>query len=509
MSSFKRTKRVSIRRNVPRLYVQAIFALAAALALTTSACGKNDGGGGSVPAQKLTAPAATDTANIGKVAGTGASTSTKGGKSELDKASSTSSSTKVKRGEGEVSGAASATDTSAKPGLVEYTGPGEPDPYAPTPVAQVQPVAKGAAKVVQSLQEESVVYYNKNGMTADQIFAHKDDVNAGDPSLREIVRSDIISANGEPLYYTGGGQDTLREALYTLVNESESEQDAATRAGNKELAQTIQLSSFRVNWVSRRAEVNFQFQRIGSDGKLDMTRVLMQGPLDALGRFQVKDLKRAPYLAAEVACMDISGGCQTVHIKVKDSSSRRVKVAHLIARHTSATMYIEGNPQGVAKNGEYDRLMTVLLNTVNQPKGENVVEQLTMTTSETIGGASNFAVTMKMRLMDQYGRTGGDTIELSGPLAKPRGSDNLDVATLVSPALTIVDGEIVPTDAIGTQGRFVDTVREGRLVKNDGRGNLQLEMTVRAAAIDAKEDKIRLTIARIHTPTSGVRLSLQ
>jgi len=80
----------------------------------------------------------------------------------------------------------------------------------------------------------------------------------------------------------------------------------------------------------------------------------------------------------------------------------------------------------------------------------------------------------------------------------------------VSPALTVVNGEIVPTEAIGTQGRFVDTVLPGpRLVRNDGRGNLQLDLTVRAATINAREDRIRLTIARIHTPTSGVRLSMQ
>jgi hypothetical protein len=492
MSSLKKAKRVSLRRNVPRLYVQAIFALAAALALTTSACGKNDGGAKPVPKQTQTAPASSDTANIGKVAGTA--------KSELDKTSSTSSSTKVQRGEG----AASATDA-AKTGLVEYTGPGEPDPGAPVP--EQKPMA--AAPVGEPLEEDSVVYYNQNGLTPDQIFAKKAGINAAGPFVGERVRSDIVSANGDALYYTGGGQDTLREHLYVLVNENAAEVDAATRAGDKELAQTIQLSGFRVDWPSRRAELNFKLERIGSQGVPTMTRIHMEGPVDALTRFQVGSLKHHPYIQAEVACMDISGGCHTVHIKVRNSSSGRIQTAHMIARHTSATLYVDGNPQGQSKNAEYDRLLTLFTNTAAQPSGENVVDQLTMTTSETIGGASNFTVTMKMRLMDIYGRTGGDTIELSGPLAKPRGNDNPNVAVLVSPALTVINGEIVPTEAIGTQGRLVDTVREGRLVRNDGRGNLQLDMTVRAAAIDAKEDRIRLTISRIHTPTSGVRLSMQ
>ncbi|CAN5677935.1 hypothetical protein BH10BDE1_BH10BDE1_17140 [soil metagenome] len=498
----KRAKQISLRRNVPRLYVQAIFALAAALALTTSACGKSDSGGNAVPAQKATAPATTNTNTVGKVAGTG--------KAELDKTSSTSSSQKVQRGQDTVTGdVASATGTDQRKGLTEYTGPGEPDPLAE--LAEAKPEVRTAVKMTapEPLEEESVVYYNQNGLTPDQIFAKKAAIRANGAFVGERVRSDIVSANGDALYYTGGGQDTLRDQLYVLVNENAQQVDAATRAGDKELAQTIQLSSFSVDWSRRRADLNFKFERIGSTGVPTMTRVHMEGPVDALTRFKVRDLKRAPYLEAEVACMDISGGCQTVHIKIKDSSTGRIQTAHMIARHTNASLYIDGNPQGVARNSEYDRLMTVLLNTANQPSGENVVDQLTMTTSETIGGASNFAVTMKMRLMDQYGRTGGDTVELSGPLAKPRGNDNPNVSVLVSPALTVINGEIVPTQAIGTQGRFVDTVREGRLVRNDGRGNLQLEMTVRAAAIDAKEDKIRLTISRIHTPTSGVRLSMQ
>lgn len=484
----------SLRRNVPRLYVQAIFALAAALALTTSACGKQEGSKIN-PAQTKTAAKNTDA--VGTVAGTN------GKNKEADKLKSTPTSglgsNTQKRGEGTV----------AHDGVER-----EPDPGDGTskPVA-VEPVQAEAPLNEVDLGVESVVYYDPSGLTPDQIFNRKAGVDLAGAFVGEQVRSDIISATGEPLFYTGSGQDNLREYLYTLVNERAAQQHEVIRAGDKKLAQTIQLSNFKVDWDSRRAELYFKLERLGSQGQVVMSRVTLQGPLDNLARFQVGSLKKAPYIAAEVACMDISGGCQTVHVRVQDASTGNIQTAHLIARHTAASLVFTGNAPGVSKNPEYDRLVSILVNTEKQPAGENVVEKLTLTTSETIGGASNFSVNMKIRLMDQYGRTGGDTIEVTGPLAKPRGNANPNIGLNVQPALTVINGEIVTTQAIGTQGRIVDTIREARLLKNDGHGNLQVELTVRNAAgesvLGAKEDRIVLTVGRIHTPTTSVRIPMQ
>ena len=479
------------RQNVPRLYVQAIFALAAALALTTAACGKQDGGGGVTPANTKTAPPVTNTSTVGAVAGT-AAPEKKDKTAEADKLKSTS---------------ASGLGT-----LFEKRGEGGTGDIVPEPDGNEVEKPISTATEVEPLPElttESVVYYDPNGATPDQIFARKEAIDRNGAFIGELVRSDIVSSNGESIYYTGAGKDNLREQLYTLVNERAARQHPIIQAGDKELAQTIQLASFNIDWSSRRAELQFKFERMGSYGKVTIQKFTLQGPLDNLTRFKVGTLTKAPFVQAEVACMDISGGCQTVHIRAQDNSTGNIRTAHLIARHTNATLYIEGNAPGVSKNAEYDRLMSILLNTVTHPRGQNVVEKLTLTTSETIGGASNFTTTMKIRLQDVYGRTGGDTVELTGPLAKPRGNDNPNVAVNVSPALTVINGEIVPTTAIGTEGRIVDVIRDTRLVKNDGRGNLQLDLTVRTAAIGAQEDRIRLTISRIHTPTTAVRIPMQ
>ncbi len=489
-SKYTHVRASSLRRNVPRLYVQAIFALAAALALTTSACGKQEGGKIN-PAQTKTAAKNTDA--IGTVAGTSK------GKGEADKLKSTSASgLGTKSGEG----------TTSHDGVEREPDPGD---GLAKPVAVEAPAE--APKNEVDLGVESVVYYDPSGLTPDQIFNRKSAVDLAGAFVGERVRSDIISATGEPLFYTGSSQDNLREYLYTLVNERAGQQHEIIREGDKKLAQTIQLSHFKVDWDSRRAELYFKLERLGSQGQVVMSRVTLKGPLDNLARFQVGSLKRAPYLAAEVACMDISGGCQTVHIRVQDASTGNIQTAHLIARQTAASLVFAGNAPGVSKNAEYDRLVSILVNTEKQPAGENVVEKLTLTTSETIGGASNFSVNMKIRLMDQYGRTGGDTVEVTGPLAKPRGNNNPNIGLNVQPALTVINGEIVTTDSIGTQGRIVDTIREARLLKNDGRGNLQVELTVRNAVGEsvegAKEDRILLTVARKHTPTTSVRIPMQ
>ncbi len=451
----------------PRLYVQAIFALAAALALTT-ACSKQEGA-----QSKSSAPPAKAAAGA-----TGASPAPSATPTELDRASGNSAATHRR---GEDLGTTN----------VGQVGEREPDPGADP--------ADLTAKIKQTdPRVESVVYYDPSGQSPDQIFAKKAAIDRSGAFVGEKVASDIQSASGETLFYTGAGQDTLREQLYILVNNYEAQLDADTRAENKALAQSIQLSAFEVDWASRRGKLQFKYLRNGVKAQVEM-----EGAVSDVMQFRVGALSREPYIMADVACMDLSGGCKTVHVKVQDASTGNIRTAHMIARHTSASLYIEGNAPGISKNAEYDRLMSILLNTTKNPSGHNVVDKLTLTTSETIGGASNFAITMKMSLLDKWGRMTPDIIQVTGPLAKPKSNDQPNIGITVSPAITVINGVVVPVD-----GRLVDIIRDARLLKNDGRGNLQVELTVRTAAADSLVDRIVLTVARIHTPTTQLRLPL-
>lgn len=456
----------------PRFYVQAIFALAAALALTT-ACSKQQDGAqpkpGAAPANSAAAKAAP-----------GAAKPSPTPTNELDKASGQSAAAH-KRGE---------DLGTTNVGQVRER---EPDPGAVADPAQL------TAKIHQmDPRVESVVYYDPSGQSPDQIFSKKAALDQAGAFLGEKVASDIRSGAGETLYYTGAGQDTLREQLYVLVNNQEAMLDPQSRAENKALAQSIQLSSFEVDWASRRGKLAFKFLRNGNKAQIEM-----EGAVDEVMQYRVGSISRYPFVMADVACMDLSGGCKTVHVKVQDASSGKIRTAHMIARHTSASLYIEGNAPGVSKNPEYDRLMSILLNTTKNPSGYNVVNKLTLTTSETIGGASNFAITMHMNLLDQWNRSMPDLVQVTGPLAKPKSNDQPNVGITVSPAITEINGVVVPVE-----GRLVDVIRDARLLKNDGRGNLQVELTVRSATADSSVDRIVLTVARIHTPTTQLRLPM-
>ena len=464
----------------PRFYVQAIFALAAALALTT-ACSKQQDGAQPKPGA-APAKATASNATAGNVAAGAAKPSPT--PSELNKASGQSAAAH-KRGED--------LGTTNVGQVTNQSREQEPDPGAAADPADL------TAKIQQmDPRVESVVYYDPSGQSPDQIFSKKTALDRAGAFLGEKVASDIRSGAGETLYYSGAGQDTLREQLYVLVNNQEAMLDAQSRAENKALAQSIQLSSFEVDWSSRRGKLAFKYLRNGNKAQVEM-----EGAVDEVMQYRVGAITREPFIMADVACMDLSGGCKTVHVKIQDASSGKIRTAHMIARHTGASLYIEGNAPGVSKNPEYDRLMSILLNTTKNPSGYNVVNKLTLTTSETIGGASNFAITMHMNLLDQWNRSMPDLVQVTGPLAKPKSSDQPNVGITVSPAITVIDGEVVPVE-----GRLVDVIRDARLLKNDGRGNLQVELTVRSATADASVDRIVLTVARIHTPTTQLRLPM-
>lgn len=459
--------------SAPRFYVQAVFALAAALALTT-ACSKQEGAQpnpGSSPANASPSAAKPSPSP-----------------NELDNASGQSAATHM-RGED--------LGTTNVGQVADQSMEREPDPGG------VGGHSADRADLTAKIQQmdprvESVVYYDPSGQSPDQIFAQKTAIDQAGAFLGEQVASDIRSALGQTLYYSGAGQDTLREQLYTLVNNQEATLDLQTRAENKALAHSIQLSSFEVDWATRRGKLAFKYLRNGNKAQVEM-----EGAVDDVMQYTVGSINREPFIMADVACMDLSGGCKTVHIKVQDASSGKIRTAHMIARHTSASLYIEGNVPGASNNPEYDRLMSIFLNTTKNPFVYNVVNKLTLTTSETIGGASNFAITMSMNLLDKWGRQVPDLIQVTGPLAKPESSDQVNVGITVSPAITVINGEVVPVES-----RLVDVIRDARLLKNDGRGNLQVELTIRSATADSLVDRIILTVARIHTPTTQRRLPI-
>ena len=453
-----------------RIYFQAIFALAAAIALSTSACGKKDQG--SAPAPAVKAPVApVSTGDVGKV----------GASSELNTDSGKT-----------------ASDNVGEELTAKLRGDGEQESGH-----RVKP--HPASKIA------SVIYYDPNGPTSDQMAAKKSQVENAGILISEKVGSDIVSSDGQELYYTGSGKDTLRSDLNTIVNEREQQLDAKTRAADKKFSESIQLSDFNIDWANRWATLKFVADHKEHSGRVTLHNFNIEGPLDANTHFKVGDVDQGPhYTSAEVACMDNTGDCMTVHIKVKSRFNGRIATAHLIARHTSAAIHIAGStePFRTSKNPEYVKLMQIFENTVKFPGSYNTVFKLTLTTSETIGGASNFAVNMYIPLRNTAGE-GADVIEVTGPLVKTADGAPFSVALNTTKQQTVIDNKVVSNEAYAIPARFVESIRSARITQNDGMGNLNLELTIRNSRAEDRPEQIFLGINRIHTPLGPIRIRAQ
>lgn len=339
-----------------------------------------------------------------------------------------------------------------------------------------------------ALPVPSVAVLDPTGMLPDQIYAYSD--KQGPAGTTNGVRSGLASRDGTPLYYSGAGQDNLPSLLKRVL---ESEKNPARKQRNKEFAKRVSAAAFEVtDWYSRTAQASVTLQR---DGKT--IRYKFQNRFDNRLRMRAGDLKRSPFVEIETACMNVDGDCQTVHMIVRDASKGETVTAHVIVRRSTVALHIEGNGYGRAGNPEYDRFLKVLLNTVRAPKGLDNIQDIAFTTSEVIGGQSQFTVAMDAVF---YNGT-RQVIAWTGPLVKPKDSSFLNVEAYVIPYAMTVQGR-----AVDSPNLIINSFRETRLVRNDGRGNIQLEVTIRKATPRGSEDTVRLTFARIHKQVGGLVL---
>lgn len=339
--------------------------------------------------------------------------------------------------------------------------------------------------------DPTVTYFDPTGLTPDQIFASSSNSSDGGSAG---LQSEFQDSMGHSLIYSGAGQDDLREQLWARVN---SVQDPQQRAADESLARELGLATYTVDWNTRTMRISILQVQNGHRRQLNFDGVLDNNLLARFG-----DLQSSPYIAAEAACMDLNGGCNTIHIKVMENQNGVPRNAHIIARNSNATLFTEGNGYGLASNPEYDRLLGVMLNTVHSPGATETVKKLALETSETINGSSNFLVSMKIKTASPLHPQGGEQLLVwTGPLVKPTNSNRLDLMLTAAPSYNTVGGQPVVL-----QGLISDTIRDTRLVRNDGHGNLQLAVTVRKSTATAKEDTMVLTVARIHKPVKNLVL---
>lgn len=341
------------------------------------------------------------------------------------------------------------------------------EPYIDTPTGpQEKPQNSGA------IDEEApvIVRYDPSGMTPDQVFEESDR-----NGQVEVGEASDVGEREDGLRYTGAGQDTLREQLIR----HERSKEKSRRDRDQKFARTINQALVDVDWSTRQVQIavlmNGRRTQMNFHGTLSSDLIVRSG-----------SVKRGPRIAVEAACMDLHGGCETVYLKIQDGNHGRVRTAHVISRTTTATLFSKGNGYQVAKNYEYDYFLNLLLNTVGHSGAVNTVNSLWMRTTEVIGGVSNYIVQMGLLTS----RSGQTNLNWTGALVKPANS-----AALNAPA------EMLPSTS-----PIANTIRDSRLLKNDGRGNIQLAVTIRKATVQAQEDTLTLTFSRIHKPTLPLRV---
>lgn len=321
----------------------------------------------------------------------------------------------------------------------------------------------------------SEVILDPRGMRPSEIFKASERLGPTEPGR----------AAGKNIYYSGSGQDFLREQLMSLVN---SERNRAQRARNEAFAREIRLTTFE---VTRNQEPKVSITLFRKNTRIELPDVIVKPNGDRL----YTGFEETQNIAIDAACMDIASeneeslGCKTVHLRLTRKEKGGVAIAHVLARKTSAYHYAQGNPAASKANKEYEAIYNMLKSDY-QPGVDGTIQSLAFYTTEVINGVSEFAVMMSAVLPDKAtGSLRKQLVGWHGPLVKPRRSMDLKLLVKAPEVTRIVRGQRVkvPFRDVGTT----------HLVRNDGRGNLQFNIAVSRRPSDV----IKLTIARIHTPT--------
>ncbi len=369
------------------------------------------------------------------------------------------------------------TTQTTPPAGEKVPGPGSPtipglDPEGPENSGSTEARNDGAAN--ESGGDEArtgVIHYDPSGMNPDQI---REASEAQGPVLVG-PKSDLQDFAGNDLSYSGSGQDTLREVITAHVESREADQKQA----DAELVRRIKTASVDIGWNSRSMLVSVTIERSGH-----ATEFTTRGSLTNRLTLSTPVPRLPGDVSFDATCMDLSGGCKTVHLMVQEKSVNGPRTAHILIRKTTGAFFLEATAADRHTNDEFNEMLEIMW--LRDQKSVRRIEQLDMDTVEVIGGTSSFLVKMLARKNSYQ----AEWLMFSGPLVKPQTSSDTNVMV----------------DVVG-RGSLNRSIRDTRLTYNDGRGNLRVVVTVRKLRENEREASLTLTLARVHTPTRPIRLN--
>ena len=274
--------------------------------------------------------------------------------------------------------------------------------------------------------------------------------------------------------YGGASSDGLRAQIEAIP------------VSEYDLRWATQLSKARLFFTPQTREVQVDVLQTRLDGQ--QFKITLRGFLDRSGRGYFPD--NGSRISGAIECLDINGGCETAHVKIVNQAFSLARTAHLIIRTTNASFHVTGNGFDIAHNHEYDWFFNILVNTATQNPGVGWVSRLTVETSETMHGVSNVAVAMDLLNIDRT-----ESLDFFGPLVLGADGEGVNVQMFQTPA-----------NPPGIPQLVSNTISDIRMVGNDGRGEITVALTVRAARPGSVEDTATMRMNRIQnaikSPTS-------
>jgi hypothetical protein len=266
--------------------------------------------------------------------------------------------------------------------------------------------------------------------------------------------------------YTGSASDQINAELRRRLA---AEPSSANRAADLEFAKQIGLVQVHYDLRNSSMTVTALIKQNGVSQYFDLTGMMTAGFAATVGNASL-----SPNLTANVQCLDVGGGCNTIRVRFNDH--RKNRVAYVVVRQTAATLVIPSQTPFQASNLERKLFQNMLFNSINNQCRPNTVCGITLNTSETINGSSTYLLGLRMVFGDVSGKTHEQLLQVHGPLqSTARG----------------------PVAATSNRS---DIMKSATLVGNDGNGTLSLGLTFRAQNVGEREETLVLTVQRDHRP---------
>ncbi len=250
-----------------------------------------------------------------------------------------------------------------------------------------------------------------------------------------------------------------------------AEPSAAARAADLEFAKQIGAVQIHYDLRNSSMTVTALVNHNGRRQYFDLTGTMTRNFGATVGNASV-----SPNLTANVQCLDVGGGCNTVRVRLNDH--RKNRVAYVVVRQTAATLVIPTQTPFQASNLERKLFQNMLFNSISGQCSANTVCGVTLNTSETINGSSSYLLALRMVFGNVNGRTHEQLLTVNGALASTARS------------------------SIAATTNRSDIMKSAALVGNDGNGNLSLALTFRAQNSGEREETLVLKVQRDHRPVS-------